>query len=107
MPTHESTALGAHRSAALENDQVPRRQFRRPEARDGAVIRHLPDRVAGSGPTAPPNSFYERHLLRIQGPIESLRAGRPLAVYCHQVRMIAGLVCVTYDSATPRTLAGL
>jgi hypothetical protein len=107
MPSPDPTGPAEHKSAALENDRVKRLEFRKPEAEDGAVIRHVRDKLARLEFTAPDNICYKRHLLRVQGLIDSLRAGRSMAVHRHQARIAAGLVRVINGSARSRTLAGL
>jgi len=94
---------GEHGSAALEDDQVTRWDFRTPRPEDEAVLRTGPDARMRSGSGAPNQISHHGHLLQIQDMVEALRTGRPLAVDGRSARNAVALIRAIYDSAESRT----
>ena len=93
---------GEHGSAALEDDQVTRWNFRESRPEDEAVLRTGPDERMRGGSGAPNQISHYGHLLQIQDLIDSVHAGRPLAVDGRDARNAVALIRAIYTSAETR-----
>ncbi len=90
---------GEHGSAVLEDDHLSRWEFREARPEDEA-IRSTPDVAAlGSGASAPNAISFVGHQLQLQGLVDALRSGGPLALEGAEARKAVALIRALYDSA--------
>jgi UDP-N-acetyl-2-amino-2-deoxyglucuronate dehydrogenase len=94
---------GEFGSAALEDDDIARWEFRDERPEDAAIRAKRESAAMGSGAAAPMDIGFEGHLRQFEDFVAAIREGRAPLVDGYEARRAVALVQAIYDSAATGT----
>jgi UDP-N-acetyl-2-amino-2-deoxyglucuronate dehydrogenase len=90
---------GEHGSAAMQDDDIARWEFREPRPEDDTILAARESAAMGSGASAPMAIRFEGHLRQIQDFVAAIREHRAPMIDGREARKAVVLVRAIYDSA--------
>jgi len=94
-------------SAAMEDDDIARWEFRDARPEDEAIRNMRESGAMGSGASAPMSIRFEGHLRQFEDFVAAIRENRPPLIDGHEARKAVALVRAIYESAERGTVVKL
>lgn len=96
---------GEHGSATLEDDHITQWEFREPRPEDEGIRNARDTAALGSGASQPNAISFTGHQLQLQGLVDALNDGTPLAIDGREGRKAVAIVNALYASAASGAVA--